>query len=135
MSDSRETTPVRSIEGHYNYYGIPAYILKQKNGAYASGFFDPVEKVFKAAGSVKKILWDGIKISTAESKRLMVRYARQVQDEAIWQAQEEEETPDWVLLPEDASVFIKQADEIHDQADELMKKLRPTDRRGEGRKS
>lgn len=128
MSVSRQT-PARAIEGHYDYYGIPAYILKQKNGAYASGLFDPIDKVFKAAGSVKKILWDGIKISAAESKRLMVRYASQVQDEAIWQAQREEETaPDWVLLPEDASVFIKQADEIHDQADELMKKLRPTDR-------
>ncbi|MCG3177184.1 MAG: hypothetical protein MOGMAGMI_02152 [Candidatus Omnitrophica bacterium] len=135
MSDNRQT-PMRSIEGHYNYYGIPAYILKQKNGAYASGYFDPVEKVFKAAGSVKKILWDGIKISTAESKRLMVRYARQVQEEAAWQPQEEEEqTPDWVLLPEEASVFIKQADEMHEEAIELMKKLLPTDRKGEGRKS
>ena len=47
MSDAKKD----GIEGHYNYYGIPAYILKQKNGAYASGFFDANEAVFKAGGS------------------------------------------------------------------------------------
>ena len=49
------SSKIRSIEGHYNFYGYPAYILKQKDGVYASGFFDPEDKVFKAGGSVKKI--------------------------------------------------------------------------------
>ena len=55
---SEPTKKTRSIEGYYNYYGIPAYVLKQKNGSFASGYYDWIEGVFKAGGSVKKILWD-----------------------------------------------------------------------------
>src|SRR5690349_23709699 len=105
----------RSIEGHYNFYGYPAYILKQKNGAYASGFFDPEDKVFKAGGSVKKILWDGVKIGLDEAKKLMDRHSKKhsrLSDSDL-------DTPDWILLPEDASLFLSQSHESRDEAASL----------------
>lgn len=111
------------IEGYYSYYGVPAYILKQKNGSYASGYYDWVEGVFKAGGSVKKILWDGIKISFAEAKRLISKYSRMNTIEDIDAA----DTPDWILLPEDASHFLAQSNEIrsgHDHLKRQQKKRR-----------
>ena len=115
---SEPTKKTRSIEGYYNYYGIPAYILKQKNGSFASGYYDWVEGVFKAGGSVKKILWDGMKISFAEAKRLISKYSRMhaVEDFPV------ENTPDWILLPEDASNFLEQSDEIRSKDQELQRK-------------
>lgn len=108
----------RSIEGYYNYYGVPAYILKQKNGSYASGYYDWVEGVFKAGGAVKRILWDGIKISFAEAKRLIAKYSRMhsVEDPG------EGGTPDWILLPDEASNFLEQSDEIRTAGHDLLKK-------------
>ena len=100
---------VRSLEGHYNYYGIPAYILKQRNGAYASGFFDPIDGIFKAGGSAKKILWDGIRVGEKEARKLMRDYSR-----AIPYFEEDGQAPEWILLPEEASTFLKQSDEIHE---------------------
>lgn len=109
----------RTIEGYYNYYGIPSYILKQKNGSYASGYYDWVEGVFKAGGSAKKILWDGIKISFAEAKRLIARYSRMnaSEMEAIAASR-----PDWILLPDEALSFLEQSDEIRTAGQELVKK-------------
>ena len=106
MSDAKKN--LRSIEGYYNYYGVPAYILKQKNGSYASGYYDWVEGVFKAGGSVKKILWDGVKVSFAEAKRLISKYSRAHTEEM----EAVGGTPDWILLPEEASSFLAQSDEI-----------------------
>ena len=116
MSEPTKKNP-RSIEGYYSYYGVPAYILKQKNGSYASGYYDWVEGVFKAGGSVKRILWDGIKISFAEAKRLISKYSR------LHSIEESEisNTPDWILLPEDASTFLEQSDEIRSEQDLLKK--------------
>src|SRR3989338_3319045 len=74
MSEPKKNN--RSIEGYYNYYGVPAYVLKRKNGSFASGYYDWIEGVFKAGGSVKKILWAGVKISFAEAKRLISKYSR-----------------------------------------------------------
>lgn len=108
----------RSIEGHYSFYGYPAYILKQKNGAYASGFFDPEEKVFKAGGSVKKILWDGVKIGLEEAKRLMDRHSKNHSK----LADSELDTPDWILLPEEATTFIIEADETRGEAAAILRK-------------
>ena len=108
----------RSIEGHYNFYGYPAYILKQKNGAYASGFFDPEDKVFKAGGSVKRILWDGVKVGLDEAKRLMDRHAEnhsKLTDSDL-------DTPDWILLPEDATKFLIQSDESRTEAASLIRR-------------
>ena len=119
MSDAKRDS--RSIEGHYNYYGTPTYILKQKNGAYASGFFDPIEGVFKAGGSAKKILWDGIKISLIEAKRLIERYSKN----GPFELDESSETPDWILLPEEASLFLAQSDKIRSEDVDLIKKLNP----------
>ena len=116
MSDAKKN--LRSIEGYYNYYGVPAYVLRQKNGSYASGYYDWVEGVFKAGGSVKKILWDGIKISFPQAKRLIARYSR-AHSEEMDTAQD---TPDWILPPEDASLFLAQSDQIHSEAMELPKK-------------
>ena len=112
------TKKTRSIEGYYNYYGVPAYILKQKNGSFASGYYDWIEGVFKAGGSVKKILWDGMKISFAEAKRLISKYSRThaIEDFAA------ENTPDWILLPEDASHFLEQSDEIRSTDPDLQRK-------------
>lgn len=110
----------RSIEGHYNFYGYPAYILKQKNGAYASGFFDPEDKVFKAGGSVKKILWDGVRVTLDEAKRLMERHSKKcsrLSDADL-------DTPDWIMLPEDASRFLTQSDESRTEAAPMLKKAR-----------
>ena len=115
MSEPKKN--LRSIEGYYNYYGVPAYILKQKNGSYASGYYDWVEGVFKAGGSVKKILWDGIKISFAEAKRLISKYSRM---HTIEEA-DSPNTPDWILLPEDASLFLAQSDEIRTE-NEFLKR-------------
>lgn len=98
----------RSLEGHYNYYGTPAYILKQRNGAYASGFYDPFDGIFKAGGCAKKILWDGVKLSDKEAKKLIREYTRT----APLFEDEEGLTPEWILLPEEATHFMKQADEI-----------------------
>src|SRR5438552_1979685 len=109
----------RSIEGYYSYYGVPAYILRQKNGSYASGYYDWVEGVFKAGGSVKKILWDGIKISFAEAKRLIAKYSRMHGNDVTDQGSE---TPDWILLPEEASHFLAQSDQIRLEGTELLKK-------------
>lgn len=109
---------IRSIEGHYNFYGYPAYILKQKNGVYASGFFDPEDKVFKAGGSVKKILWDGVKVGLEEAKRLMDKHSKsrsRLSDADL-------DTPDWILLPEDATSFLIEADESRSEAASLIKK-------------
>ena len=115
MSEIRKNP--HSIEGYYNYYGVPAYILKQKNGSYASGYYDWVEGVFKAGGSVKRILWDGIKISFAEAKRLISKYSRMhtIEDTDV------ANTPDWILLPEDASRFLAQSDEIRTENDILKR--------------
>jgi hypothetical protein len=108
----------RSIEGYYNYYGVPAYILKQKNGSFASGYYDWVEGVFKAGGSVKKILWDGMKISFAEAKRLISKYSRMHSLDEPAGA----DAPDWILLAEDASTFLEQSDEIRQAGQDLIKK-------------
>ena len=108
----------RSIEGHYDYYGIPAYILKQKNGVFASGFYDPSEKAFKAGGSVKRILWDGVKVTLTDAKKLIQDYSRRVPG-----GHEESGTPEWVLLPEEASTFLEQSDRIHSEGGELLKRL------------
>jgi hypothetical protein len=110
MSEAKKS--LRSIEGYYNYYGVPAYILKQKNGSYASGYYDWVEGVFKAGGSVKKILWDGVKVSFAEAKRLISRYSKAHSEEM----EAVGGTPDWILLPEEASTFLEQSDEIRSDA-------------------
>ncbi len=115
---SEPTKKTRSIEGYYNYYGVPAYILKQKNGSYASGYYDWVEGVFKAGGSVKKILWDGMKVSFAEAKRLISKYSRTHATEDF----AAENTPDWILLPEEAAGFLEQSDEIRSTGPELPKK-------------
>jgi hypothetical protein len=115
MSETKKN-PQR-IEGYYSYYGVPSYILKQKNGSYASGYYDWVEGVFKAGGSVKKILWDGIKISFAEAKRLISKYSRMNAIEDVDTSQ----TPDWILLPEDASHFLAQSDEIRSEHDLLKR--------------
>jgi hypothetical protein len=116
MSESKKN--LRSIEGYYNFYGVPAYILRQKNGSYASGYYDWVEGVFKAGGSVKKILWDGIKISFAEAKRLIARYSRAHSEEV----EAVGSTPDWILLPEEASYFLAQSDQIRSEGMEPPKK-------------
>ncbi len=117
MSEPKKS--LRSIEGYYNFYGVPAYILRQKNGSYASGYYDWVEGVFKAGGSVKKILWDGIKISFAEAKRLIARYSRvhanEMEDAASTM-------PDWILPPDEASLFLAQSDEIRHEGNDLLKK-------------
>ncbi len=115
---SEPTKKTRSIEGYYNYYGIPAYILKQKNGSFASGYYDWIEGVFKAGGSVKKILWDGMKISFAEAKRLISKYSRTHATEDF----AAENTPDWILLPEDASHFLEQSDQIRSTDLDLQRK-------------
>ena len=117
MSESKKS--LRSIEGYYNYYGIPAYILRQKNGSYASGYYDWVEGVFKAGGSVKKILWDGIKISFAEAKRLISRYSRIHASEMESVASS---TPDWIMLPDEVSLFLAQSDEICSEGNDLLRK-------------
>lgn len=109
MSNAKKNE--RSIEGHYNYYGIPAYILKQHNGAYASGFFDPIDGIFKAAGSAKKILWDGIRLNEKEAKKLIREYSR-----AVPFFEEDGQTPEWILRPEDAIMFLTQSEEIQDQS-------------------
>lgn len=109
------------IEGHYNYYGVPAYILKQKKGTYVSGFYDPIEKVFKAGGSAKKILWDGMKITNAEAKRLMKKYSRKY----LQRGEDGSELPGWLLLPEEASFFKAQLDKIRSESGEQFKKLSP----------
>ena len=116
MSESKKNP--RSIEGYYNYYGVPAYILRQKNGSFASGYYDWVEGVFKAGGSVKRILWDGMKISFAEAKRLIGRYSRAHAEEMDLGPSQ----PDWVLLPDEAASFLKQSDEIRIAGQELIKK-------------
>ena len=116
MSESKKN--LRSIEGYYNYYGFPAYILRQKNGSYASGYYDWVEGVFKAGGSVKKILWDGVKVSFAEAKRLIASYSRAHSAEMDLV----DGTPDWILLPEEASLFLAQSDQIRSEGIELPKK-------------
>ncbi len=116
MSESRKS--FRGLEGYYNYYGIPAYVLKQKNGSYASGYYDWVEGVFKAGGSVKKILWDGFKISFAEAKRLISRYSKEHSAEMDVVSG----TPDWILPPEDASSFLAQSAEIRSEGIELQRK-------------
>ena len=115
---SEPTKKTRSIEGYYNYYGVPAYILKQKNGSFASGYYDWIEGVFKAGGSVKKILWDGMKISFAEAKRLISKYSRTHATEDL----SSESTPDWILLPEDASHFLQQSNEMRSSDQELQRK-------------
>jgi hypothetical protein len=107
MSNAKKNE--RSLEGHYDYYGIPAYILKQRNGAYASGFFDPVEGIFKAGGSAKRILWDGIRLTDKEAKKLIREYSRSL---PIFE--EDGQTPEWILLPDEASMFLAQSDEIHE---------------------
>ena len=116
MSDSKKS--LRSIEGYYNYYGVPAYILRQRNGSYASGYYDWVEGVFKAGGMVKKILWDGVKINFSEAKRLISRYSRGHSDET----ELVNGTPDWILPPEEATLFLAQSDQIRSEAIELPKK-------------
>ena len=116
MSESKKH--LRSIEGYYNYYGVPAYILRQRNGSYASGYYDWVEGVFKAGGFVKKILWDGVKINFGEAKRLISRYARAHSAEIDPMG----ETPDWILPPEEASLFLAQSDQIRSEGVELPKK-------------
>lgn len=116
MSEPKKS--LRSIEGYYNYYGVPAYILKQKNGSYASGYYDWIEGVFKAGGSVKKILWDGMKISFAEAKRLISKYSRLHATEMDGGFS----TPDWILLPEEASTFLEQSDEIRSEGHDQLKK-------------
>ncbi len=108
MSNAKKNE--RSLEGYYNYYGIPAYILKQRNGAYASGFYDPIDGIFKAGGSAKKILWDGFRVAEKEAKKLIREYSR-----AIPFFEEDGETPEWILLPEEASMFLAQSDEIRDE--------------------
>lgn len=117
MSEPSKKNP-RSIEGYYNYYGVPAYILKQKNGSYASGYYDWVEGVFKAGGAVKRILWDGMKISFAEAKRLISKYSRLHASEDG----DSSGTPDWILLPDEASLFLAQSDEIRSEGTETQKK-------------
>ena len=116
MSEPKKN--LQRIEGYYNYYGVPAYILKQKNGSYASGYYDWVEGVFKAGGSVKKILWDGIKISFAEAKRLISKYSRMHSSDET----DGSSTPDWILLPEEASLFLAQSDEIRTEGHEFLRK-------------
>lgn len=109
----------RNLEGHYNYYGIPSYILKQKNGAYASGFYDPIDGIFKAGGSAIKILWDGVRISEREARKLIREYSRQnpiLEDE-------NGETPEWILLPEEAILFMTQYKDLRDQGVDIFKKL------------
>lgn len=116
MADPKKN--LRSIEGYYNYYGVPAYILRQKNGSYASGYYDWVEGVFKAGGMVKKILWDGVKISFADAKRLISRYSRAHSEEMDALSGK----PDWILLPEEAVSFLAQSDQIRSEGIELPKK-------------
>ena len=109
---------LRSIEGYYNYYGVPAYVLRQKNGSYASGYYDWVEGVFKAGGIVKKILWDGVKINFGDAKRLIARYSRAHSAPA----EPMHGNPDWILPPEEASLFLAQSDQIRSEGTELPKK-------------
>lgn len=104
----------RGIEGHYNYYGVPAYILKQRNNTYTCGFYDPAEGVFKASGSIQKILWDGVRISVSEAKRLIQKYAS-----AFPNKRPGDRPPDWVMTQEEAVRFLKQSGEISEGADAL----------------
>ena len=117
MSEPKKN--LRNIEGYYNYYGVPAYILRQRNGSYASGYYDWIEGVFKAGGMVRKILWDGVKINFAEAKRLISRYSRahSVEDPETVGA-----TPDWILPPDEASLFLAQSDQIRSEHVELPQK-------------
>ena len=108
MSNAKKNE--RCLEGHYDYYGIPAYIIKQRNGAYASGFYDPIDGIFKAGGVAKKILWDGIRLNPKEAKKLIREYSREIHF-----FDEDGQAPEWILLPEEASMFLAQSDEIHDQ--------------------
>ena len=119
MAQKKQNQP--SIEGHYDFYGVPAYLLKQKRGTYVSGFYDPIEKVFKAGGTAKKILWDGVKISNAEAKRLMRKYARQY----LRGGENGGELPGWLLLPEEASFFMAQLDKLRSESSDQSKKLSP----------
>ena len=109
MSEPKKN--LRSIEGYYSYYGVPAYVLRQKNGSYASGYYDWVEGVFKAGGIVKKILWDGVKISFADAKRLIARYSRAHNA----QVEPMNGTPDWILPPDEAMLFLTQSDQIRSE--------------------
>lgn len=119
MSEPIQNLP--TLEGYYNFYGAPAYLLRQKNGAYASGIFDPSEGVFKAGGSAKKILWDGIKISLADAKRLIGRFSKH----ALVRELRADES-DWILLPEEASLFLAQSEKNRTEGFELLSKLGPT---------
>lgn len=119
MSEPIKETP--SLEGYYNYYGTPAYLLRQKNGAYASGVFDPNEGVFKAGGSAKKILWDGVKITMADAKRLIGRFSKR----ALVRELRADES-DWILLPEEASFFLAQSEKNRTEGFDLLSKLGPT---------
>ncbi len=118
MSEPIKESP--SLEGYYNFYGTPAYLLRQKNGAYASGVFDPNEGVFKAGGSAKKILWDGVKITMADAKRLIGRFSKH----AIVRELRADES-DWILLPEEASLFLAQSEKNRNEGFEMLNKLGP----------
>lgn len=122
MSEPTQETP--SLEGYYSYYGVPAYLLKQKNGAYASGIFDPAEGVFRAGGSAKKILWDGVRISMADAKRLIGRFSKRSMVREL-RADESE----WILLPEEASFFLAQSEKNRTEGFELLSTLGPAARK------
>ena len=130
MSDDKRGST--SIEGHYNYYGVPAYIMKQSNNSYTSGFFDPVEGVFKAGGSVKKVLWDGIKISLTDAKKLIDEYSK---NHPSNKKKEIVKAPEWVLSPKEANRFLAQTEYIHAQNSEFLKKLTSDKKDGKKEKS
>ncbi len=108
MSNAKKNE--RSLEGYYDFYGIPAYILKQRNGAYASGFFDPIDGIFKAGGSAKKILWDGVRMTEKQAKKFIREYSR-----SIPLFEEDGMTPEWILLPDEATLFLAQSEEIREE--------------------
>ena len=109
MSDAKKSK--RSLEGYYDYYGTPAYILKQRNGAYASGFYDAIDGIFKAGGSAKKILWDGVRLSEREARKFIQDYSLMI---PVFE--NDGKTPEWILLPDEAAFFLKQSDEDHDES-------------------
>lgn len=110
--------PGKGIEGHYNYYGVPAYILRQRNNTYTCGFYDPAEGVFKASGSIQNILWDGVKIPLSEAKQLIAKYAA-----TFPKKKNNGKTPDWIMTQDEASQFLQQAGETRTEGQQMLDDL------------
>jgi len=87
-----------SIAGYYDWHGWPAFIWRGQEGGFFSGIFDVETGRYEYGGVVRKIVWDGLKISEDEGTALTER--------VILEAGQESEGLPYCVTPDQEKRFV-----------------------------